>query len=148
MEPFARRRIGELYLRTLTKPAFRMLMRLQGIADAHAVRRDELDAYVDLLRRGDGGAAFLRIMRGFERTATKRALYVSALRAVPYPVQIVWGERDPALKIGVHGEQARRAAELPTIHRVPGKHFLQEDQAPAVAEHIAALARAEPSVGP
>ena len=148
MEPFARRRVGELYLRTLTKPAFRTLMRLQGIADARAVRRDELDAYVDLLRRGDGGAAFLRIMRGFERTATKRALYVSALRDVPYPVQIVWGERDPALKLGVHGEQARRAAGLPTIHRLPGKHFLQEDQAPAVAEHIAALARAEPSVGP
>jgi haloalkane dehalogenase len=144
MEPFARRGIGELYLRTLTKPAFRTLMRLQGVADGDAVRRDELDAYVDLLRRGDGGAAFLRIMRGFERTPAKRALYVSAIRDVPYPVQIVWGERDPALKIGVHGEQARRAAGLPTIHRVPGKHFLQEDQAPAVAEHIAALAATSP----
>jgi len=37
MESFARRGVGELYLRALTKPAFRMLMRLQGIADMTAV---------------------------------------------------------------------------------------------------------------
>ena len=147
MEPFARRGVGELYLRTLTKPAFRALMRLQGVADMRAVSRDELDAYVELLRRGDGGAAFLRIMRGFERTPAKRALYVSAVREVPYPVQIVWGERDPALTIGVHGEQARRAAGLHTIHRVPAKHFLQEDQPAAIAERVAAIA-SEPSASP
>ncbi len=140
MEPFARRGVGELYLRTLTKPAFRTLMRLQGVADMSAVSRDELGAYVDLLRRDDGGAAFLRIMRGFERTERKRALYASVLRDVPYPVQIVWGERDPALKLAVHGEQARRAAGLDTIHRLPAKHFLQEDQAPAIADRVAAIA--------
>ena len=142
MEPFARRGVGEVYLRTLTKPAFRLLMRLQGIADFAAVPRPELDAYVDLLRRDDGGAAFLRIMRGFERTPAKRALYTSAVRDVPYPVQIVWGDRDPALTLAVHGEQARRAAGLADIHRVPAKHFLQEDQAPAIAERVAALAAA------
>ena len=139
MEPFARRGVGELYLRTLTKPAFRALMRLQGIADMRAVSRDELDAYVDLLRRDDGGAAFLRIMRGFERTPEKRALYASTLRDVPYPVQIVWGELDPALELGVHGEQARRAAALDSIHRLPAKHFLQEDQAGAIADRVAHL---------
>jgi pimeloyl-ACP methyl ester carboxylesterase len=55
-------------------------------------------------------------------------------------VQIVWGARDPALKLAVHGEQARRAARLEAIHTVPAKHFLQEDQAPAVASLVAALA--------
>ncbi|MBS1885703.1 MAG: alpha/beta fold hydrolase [Actinobacteria bacterium] len=142
MEPFARRGLGELYLRTLSKPAFRAVMRLQGIADMRAVRREELDAYLELLKREDGGRAFLRIMRGFERTGQKRVLYESALRDVPYPVQIVWGERDPALKLAVHGEQARRAAGLETVHRLPGKHFLQEDQAPAIAELIGRQARA------
>jgi len=142
MEPFGRRGIGELYLRTLTKPAFRLLMRLQGVEDMRSISRDELDAYVDLLRMGDRGSAFLRMMRGFERTPEKRDLYRSVVRDVPYPVQIVWGERDPALKLAVHGEQARRAAGLDVIHRVPAKHFLQEDQAPAVAEHVARLARA------
>ena len=61
---------------------------------------------------------------------------------MPYPVQVVWGEHDPALKLSVHGEAARRAAGLDEIHTVPAKHFLQEDQAPAVAERIAALAGA------
>jgi hypothetical protein len=34
-----------------------------------------------------------------------------------------------------------------TIHTVPAKHFLQEDQAPAIAERIAALAMSRPSSG-
>ena len=142
MEPFARRGIGEAYLRTLTKPAFRMLMRLQGIGDMSSVEKSELDAWVDMLKGADGGRAFLQIMRGFERTRAKRDLYVSTLRDVPYPVQIVWGADDPALKLAVHGEQARAAAGLDEIHALPAKHFLQEDQAPAVAERVAALARA------
>jgi len=140
MEPFARRGVGEAYLRTLTKPAFRVLMRLQGIADMTAVTAAELDSYVDLLRGDDGGRAFLKVMRGFERTAEKQRLYEGVLRDGRYPVQIVWGADDPALKLAVHGEQARRAAGLDQIHTVPAKHFLQEDQAPAVAQRIAALA--------
>ena len=142
MEPFARRGIGEVYLRTLTKPAFRTLMRLQGIGDMSRIERPELDAWVDMLKHPDGGRAFLRIMRGFERTRAKRDLYVSTLRDVTYPVQIVWGADDPALKLAVHGEQARLAAGLDEIHALPAKHFLQEDQAPAVAERVATLARA------
>jgi pimeloyl-ACP methyl ester carboxylesterase len=140
MEPFARRGLGEIYLRTLSKPAFRMLMGMQGIGDRSAVPNEELDAYVDLLKREDDGRAFLKIMRGFERTPAKRELYVGTLRDARYPVQVVWGADDPALKLAVHGEQARNAAGLDEIHSVPAKHFLQEDQAPAVAEHIARLA--------
>jgi pimeloyl-ACP methyl ester carboxylesterase len=140
MEPFARRGIGEVYLRSLTKPAFRALMRLQGVKDMIAVTSAELDAYVELLRGDDGGRAFLKIMRGFERTPEKRRLYEGVLREHPYPVQVVWGAEDPALKLAVHGEIARRAAGVEEIHRLPAKHFLQEDQAPALAERIARLA--------
>jgi haloalkane dehalogenase len=140
MEPFARRGLGEVYLRTLTKPAFRTLIRLQGIEDMSATTKEELDSWVDLLKRGDGGRAFLRIMRGFERTRAKRQLYAGTLRDVPYPVQVVWGEKDPALRVDRHGEDVRRIAGLEQIHRLPAKHFLQEDQAPAVAERVAALA--------
>jgi pimeloyl-ACP methyl ester carboxylesterase len=139
MEPFARRGLGEVYLRTLTKPAFRVLMRLQGIEDTAAVPNEDLDAYVDLLREGDGGRAFLRIMRGFERTAEKRRLYEGVLRPGRYPVQIVWGAKDPTLRLELHGEIARRAAGLDHIHTLPAKHFLQEDQAPALAERVAAF---------
>jgi haloalkane dehalogenase len=142
MEPFARRGLGEVYLKTLTKPVFAQLMYLQGIGDRRATPKEEVYAYVDLLKREDGGRAFLKIMRGFERTAEKQRLYARTVRDTPYPVQIVWGADDPALKVSVHGEQARRAAGLDEIHTVPAKHFLQEDQAPAVAAHVASLVAA------
>jgi haloalkane dehalogenase len=140
MEPFARRGIGEVYLATLAKPAFRQLFYLQGLENRSATAKEEIDAYVDLLKRDDGGKAFLKIMRGFERTAVKQALYESALRDVPYPVQVVWGAKDPALPLEKHGEAARRIAGLDEIHALPAKHFLQEDQAPAIAERVAARA--------
>jgi pimeloyl-ACP methyl ester carboxylesterase len=140
MEPFARRGIGEAYLTTMTTPAFRMLFNLQGVANRRAVPKEEVYAYVDLLKRDDGGRAFLKIMRGFERTRAKQDLYVGALRDVPYPVQIVWGAKDPALPLETHGEATRRVAGLDEIHALPAKHFLQEDQAPALAEHVAELA--------
>ncbi len=141
MEPFAMRGIGRWYLRLMTKPAFRALMALQGIGDRSAVTRAELDAYVDLLRLGDDGRAFLRIMRGFERTDEKQALYRGAIGNPAYPRQIVWGERDPALRLRRAGEQARRAAGVGAVRRLPGRHFLQEDCAPAIAEAIVEQAR-------
>jgi haloalkane dehalogenase len=140
MEPFARRGVGEVYLATLTKPMFRQLWYLQGIKDRDVMSKEEIYAYVDLLKREDGGRAFLKVMRGFERTAEKQALYENTVRDVPYPIQVVWGSDDPALKLTVQGEQARRLAGLDQIHTVPAKHFLQEEQAPAIVEHIARLA--------
>jgi pimeloyl-ACP methyl ester carboxylesterase len=145
MEPFAHRGVGELWLASMIKPVFRQLMYYAGVRDRSATPAAELDAYVDLLKREDGGRAFLKIMRGFERTAAKQRLYEGVVRDVPYPVQVVWGAVDPALKLSVYGEQARRATGLETVHTVPAKHFLQEDQAPAIAERVAALASSRPS---
>jgi len=136
MQPFALRGIGSAYLRSLNKPLFRALMRMQGVAHTSAVPAAELDAYVDLLKRSDGGAAFLKIMRGFELTRTKRDLYLAVLGGGSFPIQVIWGDRDPALRIAKHGEAVRRAAGVPEIIRLPGKHFLQEDQAPAIADQI------------
>jgi pimeloyl-ACP methyl ester carboxylesterase len=140
MEPFARRGIGELWLDATIKPLFRRLMYYVAIRDRTAISSAELDAYLGLLKGEDRGRAFLRIMRGFERTAEKQRLYVSAVRDVPYPVQVVWGAEDPALRLSVHGEQARRAAGVETLHTLPAKHFLQEDQAAALAERITSVA--------
>ena len=39
-----------------------------------------------------------------------------------------------------YGEKARAAAGLARLHTVPGKHFPQEDQAPAIARQIAEFA--------
>jgi pimeloyl-ACP methyl ester carboxylesterase len=54
------------------------------------------------------------------------------------PATILWADRDPAL-----GEDRRRAFEEVLGIKakvVSAKHFLQEDQAPAVADAIAGLA--------
>ena len=63
----------------------------------------------------------------------------TASRRRDYPARIVWGERDPALGL----EQLRIAQRVLGVDEpvlVPAKHFLQEDQAAAVAHAIADLA--------
>ena len=144
MRPFAVPVVGKLWLTSLIKPVFRQLMALQGINDFRSVPAIEIDAYVDLLKREDGGRAFLRIMRSYETTAAKESLYLDTLRNRSYPAQVIWGERDPALKMARYGEEAKQAVGVETIHTVPGKHFLQEDNAAAIADQIAVLARTVP----
>jgi pimeloyl-ACP methyl ester carboxylesterase len=141
MQPFRCRGLGELWLKGLNPPMFRLLMRLQGIEDRDATSNAELDAYLALMKEDDHGRAFLQIMRSTERTAEKQALYRSAVRDVPYPVQVVWAKDDPALKVGVYGEQARKATGLREIKLISGKHFPQEDQPSAMAEHVARIAK-------
>jgi len=141
MRPFAVPIVGKLWLMSLVKPVFRQLMALQGIHDFRSVPAAEIDAYVDLLKREDDGRAFLRIMRSYETTAAKESLYLDTLRERSYPAQVIWGERDPALKMARYGEEARHAVGVETIHTVPGKHFLQEDNAAAIADRIVVLAR-------
>jgi haloalkane dehalogenase len=139
MRPFAWPVAGQLWLAAMSHRLFVALMRGIGVAD-RSVPDVELAAYVDLLKHGDGGKAFLRIMRGFELTAQKRHLYEGVVREVPYPVQIVWGARDPALPFAVHGQQVVQATGGAPVHTVPAKHFLPEDQAPVLAEFVAVLA--------
>ena len=143
MEPFRHRGIGELWMRFLNPPAFRFLMRLQGIGDPAAVSRAELDTYLALIKGPDHGRAFLRIIRATERTPEKQARYRAAVRDVPYPVQAIWAADDPAMTLAVYGEKARAAAGLPHLHTVPGKHFPQEDQAPVIASQIAEFVRSQ-----
>jgi len=138
MQPFAMRAIGPVYLRATPGAAFAWLFRLQGVANSRAISRAEIDVYHHLLRRGDNGRAFLKIMRGFELTGDKRRLLWSGLAERRYPARIVWGERDPALGRD-QLEIAKRVlgVEDPTL--LPAKHFLQEDHAPEIATVVADL---------
>ena len=140
MQPFATTTWGPLWLKTMLPPIFRELMFIQGVEDRAAMSTAEIDAWLVLLKRQDGGRAFLSIMRGFELTAAKQARYRATVRDVPYPVQIVWGAHDPALTMKRYAREAQEAAGLDILQTVPGKHFLQEDNAPAIANHIAELA--------
>jgi haloalkane dehalogenase len=115
------------------------LLYLQAIANRAATPRREVYAYYFLLKRVDGGRAFLRIMRGFELTEEKQRFLWEGLAQRSYPARIVWGERDPALGLD-EMRIVQEALEVPDPILLPAKHFPQEDQAIAVANAITDLA--------
>jgi haloalkane dehalogenase len=130
--------IGPLWVAGIRPPVARWLFYLQGIADRSATPAHEVDAHIALLHRDGGGRSFRQIVRGFELTAEKERFYTEGVREAGWPATILWGDRDPAL-----GDDRRRAIEAALgveARVIPAKHFLQEDQAPAVADAVAALA--------
>jgi pimeloyl-ACP methyl ester carboxylesterase len=140
MRPFRWPVVGELWAAGLTPPAFRFLMKLQGIGDVSQVSKAELSTYLTLMKGNDRGRAFLKVSRSAQTTAEKQQLYRRVAGSRAYPVQVIWAAQDPAMPARTYGEKARAAAGLPAIDTIPGKHFPQEDQAPAIAARIAALA--------
>lgn len=139
MQPYAMR-VGPAWVATTTPAVFRALMYTMGVADRASITPAEIAAHVELLKRGDGGAAFLKIMRGFERTPAKGELYRRVLADGPCPVGILWGADDPSLTPSREGEHIRVAAGLPDVPTVPGRHFLPEEQPAAIADHVVTLA--------
>lgn len=138
MEPFAHPGLGQAWLASVRLPGvFQSLMRYTGVS--RHVSAAEIGCYVPLLLGNDGGRAFLKIMRGFERTAEKQRRYLAAVHNVPYPVQIIWGTSDHALPWRSYGVQAQLAAEVNNPILLPGKHFLQEDFAQEIADAAARL---------
>jgi len=125
-------------LRLLPRPVFRALMWRVGIADRRSTSDAELDAWLELLRRDDGGRACVRMAHGLERTRAKSDLYAGALRRLTVPVQVLLGVEDPILKVGEAGEAVRAVTEAP-LSRLPGKHFLQEDCFDAIGERVSRL---------
>jgi pimeloyl-ACP methyl ester carboxylesterase len=139
MHPFSIRGVGEMWLRSMLRVPFRQIYYLVGIENRSAVTPAEVDAHHALLKRGDRGRAFLKIMRGFELTEEKERFYLEGLADRRFPAQVVWGREDKML------DERRRSAVMTALGvenatLLPAKHFLQEDQAPAVAEAIAGLA--------
>lgn len=139
MQPYAMR-VGPVWLATTTPAVFRALMYTVGVKDRASIAPDEIVAHVQLLKRVDGGQAFLEIMQGFERTPAKGELYRRVLGDDAYPTGILWGADDPSLTPSREGEHIRRAAGLPDVPTVPGRHFLPEEQPAAIADHVVALA--------
>lgn len=139
MHPFSIRGVGELWLRGTPRFLFAQLFYLQGVADRAAVPRDEVYAHHALLRRGDNGRAFLKIMRGFELGEAKERYFFEGLTGRPYPAQVVWGEQDPALR-EVRRLAVQEALDVDSATLLPARHFLQEDHAAAVAAAVATIA--------
>lgn len=140
MAPFAHKGIGWLWLQGMRTPAFYLLMRMMGVHSD--TTNDELSAYRKMLLQNDGGHAFLKIMQGFELTRAFEVGIVDALENKRFPAQVIWGEQDPALKLAQHAPSLCEVLGLDDVHRVRGKHFLQETSAPEIAALIANLAAA------
>lgn len=137
MEPFAHRGFGWFWLQGLRTPMIIALMRAVGMHDGPT--NEEIRAYGALLLRDDGGRAFLKIMRSFERTEEFETGIVAALKNMTVPAQVIWGAQDSALKMEKYAPPLCEVLGLPDWHKVRGKHFLQEDSPNEIAEHIANL---------
>lgn len=140
MRPFEKPVLGEAQLAATTHATWRLMFSGLGASDTDKIPDEEIDAYVDLLKREDGGKAFLKIMRNFEDSIAFRELCHQAVQHVPYPVQAVWGAEDPGLKYERYGEEIKQVANLAEVYKLPAKHFPQEEQWKAVAGHIVAIA--------
>lgn len=140
MRPFEKPVLGETQLAVITHATWRLMFKELGVSNVELIPKEEVDAYVDLLKREDSGKAFLKIMRNFENSTAFRELCHEAVQDVPYPVQAVWGAEDPGLKYERYGTEIKEVASLQEVHKLPTRHFLQEDQWEAVVRYISAIA--------
>ena len=95
MRPFAVRGLGRVWLGLLNRQVMAQLTYLEGIADRAAVPRAQVLAYYELLKRGDGGRAFLRIMRGFELTEAREVFPATEAPRDFDVIEVPFPERGP-----------------------------------------------------
>ncbi|MGB5755714.1 MAG: alpha/beta hydrolase [Acidimicrobiales bacterium] len=138
MRPFSVPGLGSLWVKQMNSPMIIVMMRKMGVMPGPT--NAELRAYGRLLTRGDGGRGFRKIMSGFELTEEFEQRILEPLARRRFPAQIVWGRHDTELTIDGKGADARAALGLDKpIHAVEGKHFLQENCGPEIADRIATL---------
>lgn len=140
MQPFEKKILGEAELKMITHTTWPIMFSQLGVNNNDDIPKNEIKAYVDLLKKEDKGKAFLKIMRNFENSEDFRELCIKAVRDVPYPVQAIWGEDDPTLSLQEYGEEIKRYADLKSFKTLPSKHFLQEEVWKELAKEIAEFA--------
>lgn len=139
MRPFEKPILGEAELAMITPATFSIIMKSAGVLDNQSLSYDETAAYVRLLKRADGGNAFLKIMRSFEQTNDLSELCYAAFTHPAYPVQLIWGEHDPFLTYEQYGKQFEKARPGLPVTKVKSKHFLQEEEYNAIALKVEEL---------
>ena len=142
MRPFEKNIIGEAELKVISHITWPLMFNSMGVVNNDEIPAEEIKAYVDLLKREDNGKAFLKIMRNFEDSEEFRDRCYSAVQNVKYPVQAVWGAKDPALTLKRYGKEVLEIANLEHITELPSKHFLQEEVWLAIADKIDRIAKA------
>jgi pimeloyl-ACP methyl ester carboxylesterase len=140
MRPFEKPVLGEAQLALINHFTWHAGFTSFAVSDTSGIPKEEIYAYVDLLKREDGGKAFLKIMRNFDYSREFKLRCYEAVQNVSYPVQAIWGAEDPGLTYERYGQEIEYVAGLRDIQKLPAKHLLQEDQWQAIASNIADIA--------
>lgn len=136
MKPFEIPLLGEAELIAITPLTWPLVFNMIGVLNPDSVSTAEKIAYVSLLKREDGGKAFLKIMRSFQDTTEFRALCIKAVQNAPYPIQIIWGEKDPALDYARYAIEIKKVSGIDSVVRLPARHLLQEEVWEEISEEI------------
>lgn len=136
MRPFEKKILGEAELKMINHVTWPVMFKKMGVLKTDKIPGEEINAYVDLLKQKDDGKSFLKIMRNFDKTPEFKDLCYKAVQNVKYPVQAIWGEKDPALTIDHFGNEIKTIAGLKEIGRLPSRHFLQEESWLGIADQI------------
>lgn len=128
MQPFEKPILGEAELALLNHTTWYLAFSNVGVTSMQGITPDEAHAYIDLLKREDGGKAFLKIMRHFEKSQDFKERCYRAVQHTSYPIQAIWGAQDAGLTYDRYGTEIKEAAHLATVHQLPAKHLLQEDK--------------------
>lgn len=144
MRPFEMPLLGEAELKTITHTTWYLLFSQLCVNNIDALPKEEVYAYVDLLKQNDGGKAFLKIMRNFQKSEEFKRLCYEAVQQVPYPIQAIWGADDPALDYNHFGKEIEQATNLTGMHKLSAKHFLQEEKPEEIAALVVQLASTRP----
>lgn len=141
MRPFEKRVLGEAELKMMSHITWPVMFKQMGVVNSSRISLPEINSYIDLLKREDNGKAFLKIMRSFDSSPQFRDLCYKAVQSKEYPVQAIWGAKDPALQLEIYGEEIKKVAGLKEIHTLRAKHFLQEEAWLGIADKIVDLAK-------
>lgn len=139
MRPFEKPILGEAALAMLTPTTFPLMMKAAGVVNDDVITKEEMDTYIHLLKREDGGKAFLKIMRSFEQTKEFTESCYRAWQNKAYPVQLIWGEKDPFLTWEEKGMEFESARPGVPVTKVESKHFLQEEAYEVIAAKVKEL---------
>ena len=141
MRPFEKPVLGEAALAMLTPTTFPLMMKSAGVVNSDVISHEEMDAYMHLLKREDGGKAFLKIMRSFEQTKEFTEACYRAWKNPDYPVQLIWGDKDPFLSWEEQGRAFEDARPGVLVTKVESKHFLQEEAYETIAAKVKELSQ-------
>ena len=127
----------------MAPPAFRFLMKLQGIGDISQVSKAELNTYLTLMKGNDRGRAFLKVSRSAQTTTGKQELYRRVVGSRSYPVQVIWAAQDPAMPARhIRGEGTGCGRAARHRHAFPASTSRKRTRHAAIAQRIAAIAAA------